>query len=492
MKRISTSTAVQNKFVDGNKATGQKATQFNAEWCNQVQEEICNLLEAAGVAVGGNDHQLKDLLTVLFVLDLKIKSMMCKKTITGGQSTVTSDGETISIGASGNGITDDSAAELSRLLLKLFKTSSGNSLQSEVAPEHVAVKQVGDGNATILVELLKDRISFKSGSGNSLTEIGSIVYNSTTGKMIFNGVNGIDFANAVSTASGITFKKSFSGGTSDVTANGEKILMSAEGSSVSDNSSSELSRMLLKFLKSTSGGSLQTEMSPSHVMVKSVGAGDANVIVDILNDRISFKSGAGNSVGEHASIVYDSSTGNITISGIGGITFADKIYAVMGLLGDIETDSITPATTGTPTPVEIGSAAGGVKLVGRTTGFKGKVSTNEIEAEDANYPVWVKAILKATNVPNDFVSVDSITNNDPASSRTLLVESAWTVGQVKRFLNTQSSDKVIWVYVNTSGGNRSITIPACCFVTVACTGIYTNTYLDNEKFAVLAVEACNA
>lgn len=492
MKRISTSTAVQNKFVDGNKATGQKATQFNAEWCNQVQEEICNLLEAAGVTVGGNDHQLKDLLTVLFVLDLKLKSMMCKKTITGGQSTVTSDGETISIGASGNGITDDSAAELSRLLLKLFKTSSSNSLQSEVSPEHVAVKQVGAGNATILVELLKDRISFKSGSGNSLTEIGSIVYNSTTGKMIFNGVNGIDFANAVSTASGITFKKSFSGGTSDVTANGEKILMSAEGSSVSDNSSSELSRMLLKFLKSTSGGSLQTEMSPSHVMVKSVGAGDANVIVDILNDRISFKSGSGNSVGEHASIVYDSSTGNITISGLGGITFADKIYAVMGLLGDIETDSITPATTGTPTPVEIGSAAGGVKLVGRTTGFKGKVSTNEIEAEDANYPVWVKAILKATNVPNDFVSVDSITNNDPASSRTLLVESAWTVGQVKRFLNTQSSDKVIWVYVDTSGGNRSITIPAHCFVTVACTGIYTNTYLDNEKFAVLAVEACNA
>lgn len=364
MKRISTSTAVQNKFVDGNKATGQKATQFNAEWCNQVQEEICNLLEAAGVAVGDNDHQLKDLLTVLFVLDLKLKSMMCKKTITGGQSTVTSDGETISIGASGNGITDDSAAELSRLLLKLFKTSSGNSLQSEVSPEHVAVKQVGAGNATILVELLKDRISFKSGSGNS--------------------------------------------------------------------------------------------------------------------------------VGEHASIVYDSSTGNITISGLGGITFADKIYAVMGLLGDIKTDSITPATTDTPTPVEIGSAAGGVKLVGRTTGFKGKVSTNEIEAEDANYPVWVKTILKATNVPNDFVSVDSITDNDPASSRTLLVESAWTVGRVKRFLNTQSSDKVIWVYVDTSGGHRSITIPAHCFVTVACTGIYTNTYLDNEKFAVLAVEACNA
>ena len=364
MKRISTPTAVQNKFVDGNKDTGLKPTKLNAEWFNQVQEEICKLLEAAGITVGGSDNQLAQLFTTLFILEAAFKSL--------------------------------------------------------------------------------------------------------------------------------ALKKSFSGGYSQTNINGENLKMLAEGTCVTDNSSSELSRMLLKFLKSTSGGSLQTEMSPSHVMVKSVGAGDANVIVDILNDRISFKSGSGNSVSEFASFVYDPSTGAITVNGYGGIVLADKVFAVSGVEGDVETDSITPATTDSPTPVEIGSAAGGVKLVGRTTGFKGKVSTNEIEAEDANYPVWVKAILKATNVPNDFVSVDSITNNDPASSRTLLVESAWTVGQVKRFLNTQSSDKVIWVYVDTSGGNRSITIPAHCFVTVACTGIYTNTYLDNEKFAVLAVEACNA
>ena len=486
MKRISTSTAVQNKFVDGNKATGQKATQFNAEWCNQVQEEICSLLEAAGVTVGGNDHQLKDLFTVLFVLDLTLKSMVCKKTITGGQSTVTSDGEKISIGASGSGITDDSAAELSRMLLKLFKTSSGNTLQSEVSPEHVAIKQVGAGNATILVELLKDRISFKSGSGNSLTEIGSIVYNSTTGKMIFNGVNGIDFANAVSTASGIAFKKSFSGGTSDVTADGEKISMSAEGSSVSDNSSSELSRMLLKFLKSSSGGVLQTEMSPSHVEVKSVGANEANVIVEVLNDRISFKSGSRNSVEEHASIVYDSSTGNITISGIGGITFADKIFAVMGLLGDIETDSITPATTDTPTPVEIGSAAGGVKLVGRTTGFVGTVQTNLIKVDDANYPIVVEAVIKAPNLPNDFVTIAAGTDtSDPAVSRTFLLKDDWAVGQVKRFLNVDSSAKTFWIYTDDQGGNLNLSIPAHAYVNFACIGYYNNTY-DNKQYAVLA------
>ena len=481
MKRISTSTAVQNKFVDGNKATGQKATQFNAEWCNQVQEEICNLLEAAGVTIGGNDHQLKDLFTVLFVLDLTLKSMICKKAVTGGLSTVTSDGEKISIGASGSGITDDSAAELSRLLLKLFKTSSGNSLQSEVSPEHVAVKQVGTGNATILVELLKDRISFKSGSGNSLTEIGSIVCDSTTNKMIFNGTNGIDFANAVRTASGITFNKSFSGGTSDVTADGEKISMSAEGSSVSDNSSSELSRMLLKFLKSTSGGSLQTEMSPSHVMVKSVGAGDANVIVDILNDRISFKSGSGNSVSEFASFVYDPSTGTITVNGYGGIVLADKVFAVSGVKGDVETDSITPATTDSPTPVEIGSAAGGVKLVGRTTGFVGEVTTNSIKVDDPNYPISANAILKAPNLPNDFVEISS--NLDPDASRAILLNSLWSFGAVKRIFNKDSSDHTMYIYTDNQGSNLLITIPRNSYVNLACIGFYDNPY-DNKTYAV--------
>lgn len=45
MKRIATQTSVGGRFVDGNRAIGQIATQFSAEWCNQVQEEICNLIK---------------------------------------------------------------------------------------------------------------------------------------------------------------------------------------------------------------------------------------------------------------------------------------------------------------------------------------------------------------------------------------------------------------------------------------------------------------
>lgn len=46
MKRINTPTATQDhKFRDGNRTAGLKATQFSAEWCNDVQEELCNIIE---------------------------------------------------------------------------------------------------------------------------------------------------------------------------------------------------------------------------------------------------------------------------------------------------------------------------------------------------------------------------------------------------------------------------------------------------------------
>ena len=44
MKKIATPTAVNGEFVDGNRETGRKATQFSAEWCNDVQNEIWNLI----------------------------------------------------------------------------------------------------------------------------------------------------------------------------------------------------------------------------------------------------------------------------------------------------------------------------------------------------------------------------------------------------------------------------------------------------------------
>lgn len=64
MKRINTATAVNGMFVDGNRTLGQKATQFSAEWCNAIQEELCAIVELiTGAAVKGlSNHEVIDAL----------------------------------------------------------------------------------------------------------------------------------------------------------------------------------------------------------------------------------------------------------------------------------------------------------------------------------------------------------------------------------------------------------------------------------------------
>ena len=58
MKRINTATAVNGMFVDGNRTLGQKATQFSAEWCNAIQEELCAIVESitAAAVTGLSNH----------------------------------------------------------------------------------------------------------------------------------------------------------------------------------------------------------------------------------------------------------------------------------------------------------------------------------------------------------------------------------------------------------------------------------------------------
>jgi len=49
MDRITGANAtVDNRFQDGNAGTGQRATSFNADWANGVQEELMTIIEAGG------------------------------------------------------------------------------------------------------------------------------------------------------------------------------------------------------------------------------------------------------------------------------------------------------------------------------------------------------------------------------------------------------------------------------------------------------------
>jgi hypothetical protein len=63
MERINTTTAVpdlfgagKKGFRDGDKSLGVQATNFSAAWANIIQEEIANVVEAAGITLSGADR----------------------------------------------------------------------------------------------------------------------------------------------------------------------------------------------------------------------------------------------------------------------------------------------------------------------------------------------------------------------------------------------------------------------------------------------------
>lgn len=66
MKRIDTPTAVGGRFVSGNPQTSQKATRIGAEWLNNIQEEIANAIELAGIVLNGaSQRQLYDAMVLI-------------------------------------------------------------------------------------------------------------------------------------------------------------------------------------------------------------------------------------------------------------------------------------------------------------------------------------------------------------------------------------------------------------------------------------------
>lgn len=170
MRRINTATARSGRFVNGNKTTGAKATQFNAEWSNGVQEEIANLIEASGLSLDGSEDQLKRIFTVLYVLEARLKSLALQKSFSGGYSKTEINGENLKMFADGDSVTDDTSLELSRLLLRFLMTVSNGKVALDVEP-------LG--------------FSFKCGNDDSLNQCASITFDPTTGGIVISSLGGI-------------------------------------------------------------------------------------------------------------------------------------------------------------------------------------------------------------------------------------------------------------------------------------------------------------
>ena len=145
MKRINTPTAENGRFVDGNRTIGKSATQFNAEWCNQVQEELWNTIKGLSGAdpTGESEEELK--LSLLgFVAALGLKSVELRKSTSGSNAVfkVLVEGDKISVSAEGDGLGgDNSHSQISRSSISFEKSTQNPSrtYRIEIGSEGVTV-----------------------------------------------------------------------------------------------------------------------------------------------------------------------------------------------------------------------------------------------------------------------------------------------------------------------------------------------------------------
>lgn len=66
MHKIDTNTAVEGSFVDKNAALGVDGTAVDADWLNSVQDEVCAVVEAAGLVLNKrNNAQMSEAIEIL-------------------------------------------------------------------------------------------------------------------------------------------------------------------------------------------------------------------------------------------------------------------------------------------------------------------------------------------------------------------------------------------------------------------------------------------
>lgn len=127
----------------------------------------------------------------------------------------------------------------------------------------------------------------------------------------------------------------------------------------------------------------------------------------------------------------------------------------------------------------------GDTLIPSGKAIMGDVKTDDIYVKSTgSTAIRVHSKFDAVNLPIDFVSVDELPQTSAEAileaSKELLEKNYWLDGQVKRFLNTTNSDKIIALF-SENGGNYTATIPQRSYVTLCCNGSVT---VDGAQYAV--------
>lgn len=132
MQRISTEP--DGVFKDGVPGV-QRGTKFNAGWCNAVQEELANFIEAAGLKLDADDsEQLWKALLAVFAAGLSLGDSMVHGSGSGANSSATLNHDKLGISATG-----DVAAELHAEFVKFIRGQKTAQIGTKIVENNIVV-----------------------------------------------------------------------------------------------------------------------------------------------------------------------------------------------------------------------------------------------------------------------------------------------------------------------------------------------------------------
>lgn len=166
MHRIDTATAtIDNKFTLGNPGAGIAATDWGEDWPNSIQEEVCNVIEASGIALSKlTNTQLLEAIRRLTMSTGDVKFSI--KTVADPGWVMCNDG---TIGSAASGATTRAHADTEALYAVLWAIPDGDTYAPVTGGRGASAAADFAANKPIALTKMLGRALAVAGSGTGLT-----------------------------------------------------------------------------------------------------------------------------------------------------------------------------------------------------------------------------------------------------------------------------------------------------------------------------------
>ena len=135
MKRTDADGSVEGKFSDGSPEQGLPATVINAEFLNNIQEEICNFIEQAGLSLNGSDQQqLWKALLAVFAAGISIGDSAVHGSGSGATSSAILHHDKLGVSAAG-----DVSVKIFAEYVKLLRGQKSAKIGSKIVSNNIIV-----------------------------------------------------------------------------------------------------------------------------------------------------------------------------------------------------------------------------------------------------------------------------------------------------------------------------------------------------------------